>query len=86
MVWRRLKPRPHNPVHDLMSMPRLYKCTREIAIFPKAFLGIPAQQGDCSHYPNDSRRFRKARIFTTQKTLRENTCWGLLGSCLAAED
>ncbi|MFA5924588.1 MAG: hypothetical protein WC856_25430, partial [Methylococcaceae bacterium] len=27
-----------------------------------------------SHHPNDSTRFRKACIFTTQKTLRENTC------------
>ncbi|MFA5925152.1 MAG: hypothetical protein WC856_28395, partial [Methylococcaceae bacterium] len=29
---------------------------------------------DSSHHPNDSTRFRKACIFTTQKTLRENTC------------
>jgi hypothetical protein len=37
-------------------------------------------------YRNDSTRFRKACIFTTQKTLRENTCfWGLLDSCLAAD-
>ena len=72
---------------------------RGVAIFAKAFLGIPAQQaakitrplmpaaapavlslsfatqqGDSSHHPNDSTRFRKACIFTTQKTLRENTC------------
>ncbi|MFA5921809.1 MAG: hypothetical protein WC856_11025, partial [Methylococcaceae bacterium] len=71
---------------------------RGVAIFAKAFLGIPAQQaakitrplmpsvapavlslsfatqqGDSSHHPNDSTRFRKACIFTTLK-LRENTC------------
>ena len=74
--------------------------SRGVAIFAKAFLGIPALKsgknyatanafggpsrpaslvayptGGMQHrYRNDSTRFRKACIFTTQKALRENTC------------
>ena len=86
-----------NSLSDTGSLWRIL--LRGVAIFAKAFLGIPAQQaakitrplmpaaapavlslsfatqqGDSSHHPNDSTRFRKACIFTTQKTLRENTC------------
>ncbi|GAB6140385.1 hypothetical protein JCM14076_11140 [Methylosoma difficile] len=41
---------------------------------PSCFSRLPTQQGDRRHrYRNDSTRFRTACIFTTQKTLRENT-------------
>ena len=89
--------------HEIKAVaPGLYNfpapADRGVAIFAKAFLGIPAQQaakitrplmpsaapavlslsfatqqGDSSHHPNDSTRFRKACFFTTLK-LRENTC------------
>ena len=37
-------------------------------------LSLATQQENSLHHPNDSTRFRKACILTTQKTLRENTC------------
>jgi len=40
---------------------------------PASFVGYPAR-GIQHHSRNDSTRCRKACIFTTQKTLRENTC------------
>ena len=40
---------------------------------PASFVGYPTR-GIQLHSRNDSTRFRKACIFTTQKTLRENTC------------
>ena len=40
---------------------------------PASFAGHPTR-GAQHHSRNDSTRFRKACIFTTQKTLRENTC------------
>jgi len=40
---------------------------------PASFVGYPSR-GIQHHSRNDSTRCRKACIFTTQKTLRENTC------------
>jgi hypothetical protein len=40
---------------------------------PASFAGYPAR-GIQHHSRNDSTRYRKACIFTTQKALRENTC------------
>ena len=106
-----------NPCRQFYFLPDqqlLLRLRRGVAIFTKAFLGIPAQQvakirrplmpaaapavlslsfatqqEDSSHHPNDSRRFRKACISTTQITLRENTCTIASGdystSCLAAD-
>jgi hypothetical protein len=40
---------------------------------PASLVAYPTR-GMQHRYRNDSTRFRKACIFTTQKTLRENTC------------
>jgi hypothetical protein len=84
----------------MSTEPNKFQVDRGVAIFAKAFMGIPAQQaakatwtanacvcpsrpasfaghptrGAQHHSRNDSTRFRKACIFTTQKALRENTC------------